>query len=311
MNANLTNPGMNIEDYEDQAVKKSKLAKGIGIAVGGAVGGAAIAGGTAYAAINNEEDHVLNEAMSAEEMIAGAGVGEEIQPTPEPAPQPTTQYVYVEQPTPEPEPEPEVTWDETTNYYIGDEKVMSVEEGTVEGHDFMLVDADADGHADIFALDVNGNHVYEEDEIVALTPQDNVHMGHETANTTNDHYAMLDPWGDGNEHNIHNNFEDEKTGEEYHGDYAENNPDYNPHADVDYGNGQYLAEDYGYDNDNHTAELNEDEFASDSDLQFDMAHSDSYEESIEENVDVQYDLADAESGDDSFDSMMDSEEFLG
>jgi len=51
MNTNGTNPGMNVEDYEDKAIQKSNAAKRI--AVGGAafLGGAAVAGGAAYAAV--------------------------------------------------------------------------------------------------------------------------------------------------------------------------------------------------------------------------------------------------------------------
>jgi len=315
MNTIATNTGMNIEDYEDQAVKRSKLAKGIGIAAGAAVGGAAIAAGTTYAATTTHDDDSLNEALTADELAQGAEVGEDIEPTPEPEPAPTTQYVYVEKPAPEPEPEPEVTWDETTNYYVGDEKVMSVETGTVEGHDFMLVDSDADGHADVLAIDVNNNKTYEEDEIIRYTPADHVHMGHETAQTIENHYIPSDPWnilyeeqyaynGEGQnqqpyrEEPIRNNFEDEKTGEEYHNDFAENNPDYNPNADVDYGNNnQYLAENYEYDGgDEQNYHAGIDGEASD-------------EPSVEPSADM---MADADGmGEDSYDEMMDSDEFLG
>lgn len=318
MNTNeITNTGMNIEDYEDQAVKKSKLAKGIGIAAGAAVGGAAIAAGTTYAATTHDDNDTLNEALTADEIAMGAEVGEDIEPTPEPTPEPTTQYVYVEKPAPEPEPEPEpapepepeVVWDETTNYYVGDEKVMSVEKGTVDGHDFMLVDADADGHADVLAIDVNNNHQYEADEIIRYTPADHVHMGHETAHTIDNHYMPENVWetpnndpyayngGEGNEETIHNNFEDEKTGEEYHGDFADNNPDYNPTADVDYGsNDQYLAENYGYDGDDQNYHAGID--------------TDSYDEpTVEPSSDLMADSG--EMPEDSYDDMMDSEEFLG
>lgn len=310
MNSNATNTGMNIEDYEDQAVKRSKLAKGLTIGAG-AAGVAAAAAGTTYAATREVEDP-LDGPINAEEMAEGAEVGNEVEPISEPAPQPTTQYVYVEKPAPEPEPEPEpeITWDETTNYYVDGEKVMSVEEGTIEGHKFMLVDKDGDEHADLLAIDVNNNGRYEEDEIIGYTPADHVHMGHETAHTTDEHYAMLDPWEgntqeesghqyayeENNHRPIHNNFEDEKTGEEYYGDFAEGNPDYNPNADVDYGNDQYLAENYGYDendNENYSASIAEADFD-------------------EPSVEPQYDMADNDGMEsDSYDSMMDNEEFLG
>lgn len=305
MNTIATNTGMNIEDYEDQSAKRSKLAKSIGITAAGAVGGAAIAAGTAYAAQPGEDD-ILDGPLTVDEMADGAQVGDEFQPEPEVTPEPTTQYVYVEKPAPEPEPEPEITWDETTNYYVDGEKVMTVEEGTIDDHKFMLVDADADGHADLLAIDVNKNGTYENDEIIEYTPADHVHMGHATAHTTEEHYNAVDPWTNphpepdtyaynpgGN--SIHNNFEDEKTGEEYHGDFAENNPDYNPSANMDYseGNTQYLAENYDYDdNGTYQAGLNEDNMD-------------------ESTVAPQYDMADADSMDEDYDTMMESEEFLG
>lgn len=303
MNTNLTTNDMNIEDYEDQAIKKSRLAKGIGIAVGGA----AVAAGTTYAATTSGND-VLDEPVSADEMAQGAEIGDEIEPVEETPETQTTQYIYVEKSAPEPEEEKasDMTWDETTNYYIGDEKVMSIQEGTLEGHDFMLIDSDADGQADVLAYDVNNNHQYEQDEILKLTPEDNISMANQTAHTSDYHY---DPWFGQNSTSedqyayeedgpnlIHNNFEDEKTGEDYHGDFAEDNPDYNPYADLDYGsNDQYLAEDYRYDGG-----------------EYGIYHAGLNETEIEDNVAPQPDMADM-SGmeDESFDSMMESEEFLG
>lgn len=306
MSNELTTTDMNIEDYEDQAIKKSKLAKGIGIAAAGAVGGAAIAAGTTYAA--TVEDTVLDEPLNAEELINGAEIGEEIEPITEPAPQPTTQYVYVEKEVPEPEPEKttDVTWDETTNYYVNGERILSVEEGSIDGRDVMLIDEGADGVADYLAYDVNNNHVYEENEVIKLTPMDNIHMGNPTAHTTDNHYEAAffgeekpeDYYADyvPEPHHIHNNFEDEKTGEEYYGDFAENNPDYNPNADMDYGNSNhYLAENYEYDGE---------------DSGYYQAGLD--ESAVEDNVAYQPDIADAsEIDEDSFDSMINTEEFLG
>lgn len=308
MNTNLPTNDMNIEDYEDQAIKKTKLAKGVGIAAAGAVGGAAIAAGTTYAATLGGDDPI-DVPLTADEMAMGAEIGEGIEPVAEEPEKPSAQYIYIEKPAPTPqheeESEPEVIWEETTNYYIDGEKVASIEEGKIDGHDVMIVDSNADGHADILAYDVNNNHIYEENEIVQLTPLDNIHMGNPTAHVSDIHHdpyffpedVIEQPYAynEHEPHQIHNNFEDEKTGEEYSGDFAENNPDYNPHANLDYGsNEQYLAENYGYDGgdqNNYHASLNEME---------------------EDNVASQPDLAEAsDSYDDSFDSMMDSEEFLG
>lgn len=340
MNTNLSTNDMQIEDYEDQAVKRSRMAKGLGIAGAAAVGGAAIAGGTVYAA-SNDGDSPVDEALTADDMVPGAEIGEDIAPVEEAPAEPEVHYVYVEKPEPEPEPEPEpvaetaprVTWDESTDYFVGDDKVVSIEEGTIDGHNFMLVDADADGRADVLAYDVNNNGEYEADEVVKLTEQDNVRMGHETAHSTEhhyeapanqnyfdepapeQHYAYNEPapgehhaynepeYGRGDsyygqdEPAIHNNFEDEKTGEDYSGDFAENNPDYNPHADMDYSD-QYLAEDYGYDHQDSYGTDGYDGYRADIDME------------DENTVADQPDLADADS-EDGYDSMMGGEDFLG
>lgn len=307
-NANLPTTDMNIEDYEDKAIKTSKIAKGLGLAAAGA--GVALAANSAYAA-TTDGPATVDVPIDADELAKGAEIGEDVEPVAEAPAQTTTQYVYVEKPAPAPVEEhddsSDLQWEETTNYFMDGEKVMTVEEGKLNGHDVMLVDSDADGHADILAYDVNNNHIYEEDEIVQLTPQDNIHMGNETAHVTDVHHEGY-VFYDGNHeenyayvneepHHIHNNFEDEKTGEEYHDDFAEHNPDYNPSADIDYGHGNdYLAENYGYDNDG----------------QYGNYHAGIDGMDTDDNVMPQPDMADtADMGDDSFDSMMDSEEFLG
>lgn len=294
MNNYKTNE-MNIEDYEDKATKRSKLAKGLGIAAG-AVGIGAASSFTTYAATSDGASDV-DGSLTADDMMHGAEVGNEIQPVEE-----TTQNVYVQTAAPAPqaaapvaEQEPEIVWEETTNYYNGDDKVMSIEEGTIDGHKFMLADIDGDERGDLLAIDLNDNGEFEADEVQGLSLADNVPMGHKTAHVTEEHYAWnpQEPdyhdqyaYNDATDHQIHNNFEDEKTGEEYHSDYAENNPDYNPHANVD-----YTAE---------TADFDE---------------TGEYQASIdgmEENVADQPDLADASDADfDSFDSHIDSDEFLG
>lgn len=305
MNTNSNNSGVNIEDYEDLAVRKSKMAKKTALGAAGVVGVGAIAGGTAYAATAG--DDTIEDAVTTDDLINGADTGMEMQPVEEaPAPQTTTQYVQVQQPAPEPESETEITWDEATNYYVDGEKVISTESGTVDGHNFTIVDFDGDDHADLIAVDSNNNGRYDDNEIMELSPSDHVHMGHETAKTTNEQfYANIDsprgysPESESYAYNggepIHNNFEDEKTGENYYGDYAENNPDYNPRADVDYGenNGQYLAEDYRYSENESYAGI-------------ELAEND------EPNVDVQDDMACGDGSEsDSYDAMMGEDEFMG
>lgn len=289
MTTNGTNPGMSVEDYENMAVQKSNVAKRVAAGAAVFVGGAAVAGGAAYAA--NQNDNQTDETpLTEQDIVNGAGVGETYKQETEE----TTQehIVYVEKPQPQPqhndntsEDETSITWDNTTDYYVDGEKQGSIEEGTIDGHKFALVDTTGDNHANYLAIDMNDNGQFEDDEIIAYTPEDHVHMGHDTAHTTEKHYESNGEedvyYSEGShgqnindiaENNngksddmIHNNFEDEKTGEEYSGDYAENNPDYNPDADVDYSehNDNYLAENDKYDDDEndmeYTAGLNIDD----------------------------------------------------
>lgn len=193
MNNNFTKADMNIEDYEDQAVKKSKLAKGIGTAAAGAVGGAAIGAGTTYAA-NAGDDDPFDLPISADEMAQGAEFGDELQPeeeivveeTIQPAAQHSTQYAHVERHTPSPEPAHE---------YIDTPEVVWEDE--VSGEDT------------------------NDDEVVMPSVEEK----------------------DESLREIHNNFEDEKTGEKYSGDFAEDNPDYNPRANVDYNDNEEHQQD--------------------------------------------------------------------
>ena len=312
MNTIKTNTGTNIDDYEDMAVQKSNVAKRVAAGAAVFVGGAAVAGGAAYAATQPSEGED-GAPLTAEDVVNGADVTSEYQAEPV-VEQPTEKVVVVEKPVEKPsveEPEKSsVTWDETTNYYVGDDKVASVEEGTVDGHKFALMDIDGDGHADLLAVDVDNNG-----QLVTYTEEDHVHMGHQTARVTEQHYNSVDditPNYDGqnyiaqnqthHEDVIHNNFEDEKTGESYHGDYAENNPDYNPNVDGDNGNDNYLAENDSYsqnDNDNYSAGMEDDSY---------LAEAEPYEQ--DDNVENYTAEADIDPND-SYDSMMNSEEFLG
>lgn len=315
MNTIKTNTGENIDDYENMAVQKSNVAKRVAAGAAVFVGGAAV--GAAYAATqpSEGEDSVP---LTAEDVVNGADVTSEYQAEPV-AEQPAEKVVVVEKPVEKPsveEPEKSsVTWDETTNYYVGDDKVMSVEEGTVDGHKFALMDVDGDGHADLLAVDVDNNGRFDDNEVVTYTEEDHVHMGHQTAHVTEQHYNSVDditPTYDGQnyvaqnqthqEDVIHNNFEDEKTGESYHGDYAENNPDYNPNVDGDNSNDNYLAENDSYEqneNDNYSAGMEDDSY---------LAEAEPYEQ--DDNVENYTAEADVDPND-SFDSMMNSEEFLG
>lgn len=110
----------------------------------------------------------------------------------------------------------------------------TVDAGTIEGKDFMVVDYDLNGRGDVLAYDANGNGRFEADEVVSLDNKTyemgqgkefNLYAENERGEVVrlNDglYHADNDPIGD-----IHNDFDDEKTGDYYRGDLAENNRDY-------------------------------------------------------------------------------------
>ncbi len=355
-----TNPGMNVDDYENMAVQKSNTAKRVAAGAAMLVGGAAIGGGAAYAAADHGDDQpvVEDETLTAEDVVDGANVGNTYQESNESHSETVTErVVYVEkepESAPEQESEPAVTWDEKTVVYDENGNVMgSAESGTVNGKDFALVDVDGDDHADYLAIDMDENHRFDDNEIVRYDVSDHMHMGHETAHTKEIHYQATEPSDDPDyiaqnddpDPGIHNNFEDEKTGEEYHNDFAENNPDYNPKADVnDYGSGNYLAEDDTYhEDDSYGESMNQyddmaeagsydgsDEYMAHADMdvqddreeylaQDDMDLQDDPDEYMaQEDMDLQDDslessadyTAEMETGD-SYDDMVGGEEFLG
>lgn len=260
--------------YEDAAIKRSRtlrqVALGAGLVGTGVIADAAIRGNI-NPAENIAEDNID---LAEEDILNGAEVTENTQV------QETTEYVRVEKPaqpvvedTPAPEPEeaakPHIEWEETENLYVDGEKVMSVQTGTVEGHKFTLIDEDADDVADYLAIDLNNDGKFSQDEITALSPADNVRMQANTQHVTDHHYHVQggEPMfaDNGSSDGIHNNFEDEKTGENYYGDYAENNQDYNPQADggnnyasINY-DGEYQEYDPQSDVDNNYASIDFDE----------------------------------------------------
>lgn len=259
----MTNEDYQLEELENAAVNKSGNAKRIAAAAGlFATGGAA---GFAATQIPTGEEEVPDPLLT-EDIDEGANAGvDQVEEPKTQAPAPKTETPPVDEPKEEPEPEPEVTFDKTTHYYDENHNlVASAEEGTIDGKDFALYDFNGDMRADALAYDENGNGVYEDHEFLALEGRDQIVMGHEA--TTHDDVFLAsnepepiepidpyDPWQDidddkddwannNNNDDIHNDFEDEKTGEDYSHDYADNNGDYDNGEDD---NGE---EAYGYAN---------------------------------------------------------------
>ena len=327
MNNNETNSVMSVDDYENMAVQKSNNAKRVAAGAALFVGGAAVAGGAAYAATGHDTPDVIDDSpLTAEDVVEGGNVGNDYQP--EVHNETTERVVYVEKheepshdQNSEQTNETQVTWDEKTVVYEDGNVVGSFESGTIQGHKFALFDVDADNHADYLAIDADGNGQFDDNEIVKYDVSDHVHMGHETAHTkeihNNNQYIVEDGGediarNDDDREIIHNNFEDEKTGESYNGDYAENNRDYNPNADMDsYGNSDnYLAENDRYDgyDDSYSPNVDEQYLAENDDEESEPYEDFAYEEDDDDTEDSNYY---AENGtQDSYEDMSGEEDLL-
>lgn len=236
-----------LEELENEAVKKSSNAKRFAAAAGlMAAGAGTTLAATAVADAVNHPADAQPESVDLQE-IAEAGANQ----VPEAAaPQPAvSQEVVVEtvhQPVAPQEDTRDIEFTTNTHYYDQNGNlVINEESGKIEGHDFKILDVDLDGKADMLMVDVDGDHEYSLDEMEILTPQDNVLMGHPTAK----HYDVCintdstpepdpwvdptpDPWDVVDGGDISNDFRDEKTGEVYSDDYAENNENYVNNADV-------------------------------------------------------------------------------
>lgn len=253
----------NYEDYqldemENSAVNKSKNLKR-GLAAGAAVlaaGGTAAYGASEYMAETDSEAPEL----TADDLLAGANAGTDDTPQEEPAPaQPAPQQVHVNHhivtepvtQAPQVPGDPEINVDETAFLLDENGEVVSVyDRGTIDGMDWVAIDSDLNGKADLLGIDENRNGVIEDHEIHEVDNksysigQGNMYAGYvrtpdgevvkifEEPNPNNErYYADNEPVpysedGPSREH-IHNDFDDERTGESYHGDLAENNGDYN------------------------------------------------------------------------------------
>jgi hypothetical protein len=257
----MKNQEFQLEELENAAVKKSNNAKRAAVAAGVfAAGGAA--GGVAAAVVSNspEQEESLTEedldaaikAGTSQETSSDNSGGEKVAPRAEPPVEPRV------------EPEAEVVYDKTTHVYVDDELYATSVTGTVDGHNFEMVDFDDDNKADVVAIDENDDGLYQDNEVhatygygpsmdVPATKHEDVLLSSEDLGlnpiepsypepgeswTEGDEDILQDKEGAGTEEEIKNDFEDEKAGETYENDYAENNEDYNSEGDVE----NYTAE---------------------------------------------------------------------
>lgn len=262
-----------LEDAEDAAVRKSKNLKR-GIVAGAAVAGVAGVGtASAYGASRLAESaHEANNELTEEDLLSGAEAGvAEAEDTTESVHTHHHHHTVVKEnhvhihpdtdqtvndPIP-PEPiDPELQVEETAVIFDENGQIVTTyDAGTYDGKAFMVMDTDGNGKGDIMAYDENANGVFEENEIsyldnetyeigqgqnLAIYEQDsngNVNLVQVQENPLLDPMAHVDDRGGDNIDEIHNDFLDEKSGEVYGRDLAENNPDYNNHDDAQ----QYTA----------------------------------------------------------------------
>lgn len=248
-----------LEDAEDAAVNKSRNLKR-GLAAGAAIIG--VGGVSAYAATNLSDNGsdadadplTEDELLAAAKTVAEAAVESEEQPAPKAA---APEVIRV------PVQDPELVIDETSVVYDEFGNVaVSYDSGKYNGKDFMVFDTDNNGKGDVLAYDANANGLYEEHEITRLDNESyNLGKGENLSVYVQDERGdMHQIWHGENRlygaamdgldtlensddtSDIQNDFDlNEKTGEVYHHDLAENNPDYDNN-----GGEQYAASDENF-----------------------------------------------------------------
>lgn len=199
-----------LEELENNAVNGSNTAKRVA-AVGALVGTGALGAYAVTKIIGEKTDD--DEELTKEDIEDAVDTGAEnteaaeqqaaqttqaaAQPAARPAAQPVPPHHHVEH-------EPEVSVD--NEYHIYDEKgnlSCTIETGSVDGHNFALVDEDLDGYADVMYVDRNGNGQYGADERYDLN-QEGVTM-RMTGVATEHHDYVATEEGLADVGNIHDN----------------------------------------------------------------------------------------------------------
>lgn len=236
-----------LDEMENAAVNKSRNLKRAGIA-GAAVlgvGGTAVYGANKIDELTSEESNDL----TGEDLLEGAEAGVEglEEAAPEAATTGTTEtvhvYHHVETEEPQNTPEIDVDVEESAILYDEDGYLMATyDAGEIDGRDFVVIDSDLNGKGDILAYDANNNGRFEDHEITRIDNETydmgqgkevNIYAMDENGNMVkvNTNGPVFEPRHD-DLADIHNDFEDEKTGDLYEDDLAENNRDYvNDEAD--------------------------------------------------------------------------------
>lgn len=259
-----------LDEMENAAVNKSKnLKRGLAIGAGVlGVGGTAVAGTTHYMHNHESADSPVNTPLSEEDILAVANAGGIEDTTDNQSSAQTsasgnthhvdevhvTQHIVVDDPNQNVQPTQDVIVI-NENGMITDEEgnIISLHEsGTYNGMDYVVFDRDLNGKGDLLAIDENRNGVIEDHEIHQLDNK-SYELNHpremawyvqteegdivNTGTTVNVNDLQANNNFDPEPEIIHNDFDDERTGEIYRGDLAENNPDY-----YNRGGEQYSAE---------------------------------------------------------------------
>lgn len=255
-----------IDEMENSAVEKSKNLKR-GIVAGAAALGA---GGTAAFAASAHTDNIddTETEITSEDLLAGLNAAVEEPTVEEPtaaAPQPQVVHneVHIHQPEPQPtqptqgpEQQPQLDVEQSTVFYDSEGNLVGIiDEGEVGGMKFMAIDSDQNGKADIVAIDENLNGQFDDDEFyqadnktmdvlqgrqlvgVVRTDDGELIKIMDEPNPYAPQYAYNPQHGADDIDGIRNDFLDERTGEVYRGDLAENNMDYNNRGGEQYSAG--------------------------------------------------------------------------
>lgn len=241
----MSNEDYQLEAAEDAAVKKSNTAKRAAIGAGLLAAGAA----TAYGAeqiVGADHGHTADSATITPETdltsgaAAGAvegGVAEQPQATAEPqvVHENTTVNNYIVHTDESTDPELEIS---ETHFYYDEEgnRLGAIEEGSYDGKNVVIVDQDGDNKADVMWYDQNGDGHVQDNEVYDVSGA-NYTTGHGQTDVTiveaEDPAPNPDPDPEPYSEEIRNDDDgkgpyNEKTGETYRQDLAENNRDYNP-----------------------------------------------------------------------------------
>lgn len=317
-----------IEEMEDNAVKKSNLAKKLGVATGlGAlgVGAAAAATATLYQRDTTEADSHPEpspaapdpQTVTADDLGNAATAGAESttvveehvteeyhyqevpasEPEPEPEPQPTPEPES--EPAPHSQPDPssgEATIEYHERYEVHDAEgnVQQAAETftitTPEGEQVSgaLIDEEGDGKAETVWIDKNANGQIEENEIQHFEENDRVNMYNTDRTTVVDNVADEGHAADESDGEIHNDFVDQQ-----HDDFAQNNGDYVNDGDVSrYTAGTNLPDEGATNSVDAFAQEDDSDFAHEETGEDAFAHEDVYEESGSESMTDELDADD-------------------